>query len=64
MNSKDLRTRMKRYREQELNPSMRLIALAVDMNYNYFTEWQKGTKDIADDRLLVNIDTFLKSKGY
>lgn len=64
MNNKDLRQRMKNYRERELEPALKRIAFAIPMNYNYFTEWYKGSKQIIDEKNLVKIDTFLKSKGY
>ncbi|MEB6212981.1 hypothetical protein MXL49_13925 [Enterococcus casseliflavus] len=46
-----------------MNPSLTLIAKAIGIAYNYFAQWNKGTVDLSE-RKLVDIKSFLESKNY
>ena len=63
MLNEELRERFHKYRDNEMNPSLTLIAKAIGIAYNYFAQWNKGTVDLSE-RKLVDIKSFLESKNY
>ncbi|MBR8698935.1 hypothetical protein [Enterococcus sp.] len=62
MNS-EVRKRFNKWREENYYPELKVVAKELNVNYQHFTKWVKGSINYSES-YLNKIDLFLKSKNY